>query len=84
VTSPQLHRIHHSRLLEHRDKNFAAYFPVWDLVFGTYFHPKWDEYPATGVHDEKDVERLADALVLPFREWSRMFHNWRNGRLRSS
>jgi sterol desaturase/sphingolipid hydroxylase (fatty acid hydroxylase superfamily) len=32
---PVGHRIHHSPLPEHRDKNFASIFPIWDLLFGT-------------------------------------------------
>jgi len=35
--SSQTHRIHHSRLPEHLDKNFAAFFPLWDVIFGTYY-----------------------------------------------
>ncbi|PCK78907.1 sterol desaturase family protein, partial [Rhizobium sophoriradicis] len=29
--------IHHSRVREHHDKNFANYFPIWDHLFGTYY-----------------------------------------------
>jgi sterol desaturase/sphingolipid hydroxylase (fatty acid hydroxylase superfamily) len=35
--SPTGHRIHHSALPEHKDKNFGALFPVWDWIFGTYY-----------------------------------------------
>jgi sterol desaturase/sphingolipid hydroxylase (fatty acid hydroxylase superfamily) len=48
-TSSQTHRIHHSRLPEHHDKNFVAFFPLWDVLFGTYYAPKWNEFPPTGV-----------------------------------
>ena len=72
VTSPQLHRVHHSCLLEHRDKNFSAFVPIWDVLFGTYFFPRRDEYPPTGVHDEQDVRSVAAAILLPFREWWHM------------
>jgi sterol desaturase/sphingolipid hydroxylase (fatty acid hydroxylase superfamily) len=75
--SPQLHRIHHSRLPEHHDKNYAGFFPILDVVFGTYYHPRRDEYPSTGVHDEKEVRRFRDSLFLPLREWWRMFRDWR-------
>ena len=49
LVSPQLHRIHHSIYPEHRDKNFASLFPVWDIIFGTYYHPHSNEYPPTGI-----------------------------------
>ncbi len=35
--SPMGHRIHHSALPEHKDKNFGFIFPVWDWMFGTYY-----------------------------------------------
>ena len=37
VYSPLGHRIHHSTLPEHKDKNLGALFPVWDWMFGTYY-----------------------------------------------
>ena len=35
LCGPQVHRIHHSRLSEHQNKNFASYMPIWDVLFGT-------------------------------------------------
>jgi sterol desaturase/sphingolipid hydroxylase (fatty acid hydroxylase superfamily) len=66
---PQVHRIHHSRLPEHFDRNFAAFFPIWDVIFGTYYHPHPDEFPPTGVAGEPEVTTLRDAACLPFRTW---------------
>jgi len=80
LVSPQFHRIHHSRLPEHHDKNFAGYFPILDVIFGTYYHPRPNEYPPTGVPDEKEVESFAHSLVLPLHEWWRMFCSWRQRR----
>jgi sterol desaturase/sphingolipid hydroxylase (fatty acid hydroxylase superfamily) len=77
---PQGHRIHHSRLHEHLDKNFAAYFPVWDALFGTYHHPAHDEFPPTGVHDEPDIDSFSETLILPFRAWRKIFLEWRGRR----
>jgi sterol desaturase/sphingolipid hydroxylase (fatty acid hydroxylase superfamily) len=66
--SPQLHRIHHSTEPQHSDKNFAAYFPVWDVLFGTYYAPAKNEYPPTGVKgvEIKTVTKLA---TYPFSQW---------------
>jgi sterol desaturase/sphingolipid hydroxylase (fatty acid hydroxylase superfamily) len=36
IASPQYHRIHHSVLPQHRNKNLAIIFPIWDHLFGTY------------------------------------------------
>jgi len=71
LTSPQWHRIHHSIRPEHRDKNFAVWFPIWDVLFGTAYVPKPDEYPETGVEDV-EVSSLAGAFLLPFVGWYRM------------
>jgi sterol desaturase/sphingolipid hydroxylase (fatty acid hydroxylase superfamily) len=68
VTSPQYHRIHHSILPEHRDRNFAVWFPVWDILFGTAWRPRAGEYPPTGV-DGVAVTTLTGALLLPFVRW---------------
>lgn len=37
VLSPVGHRIHHSPLPEHWDRNFSNYTPFWDRLFGTYY-----------------------------------------------
>ncbi|HUK08827.1 MAG TPA: sterol desaturase family protein [Stellaceae bacterium] len=43
------HRIHHSVRDEHRSRNFAAFFPIWDRIFGTLHMPKCGEYPPVGL-----------------------------------
>lgn len=76
IVCPQVHRIHHSRLPEHKDKNFAQAFPIWDILFGTYCHPVRDEFAPVGVEGEKEVQSLAEHALLPFREWHRMARDW--------
>jgi sterol desaturase/sphingolipid hydroxylase (fatty acid hydroxylase superfamily) len=44
IVSPVFHRWHHSREREAWDKNFANLFPVWDILFGTYYMPR-GRYP---------------------------------------
>jgi sterol desaturase/sphingolipid hydroxylase (fatty acid hydroxylase superfamily) len=78
--SPQLHRIHHSRLPEHHDKNYAGYFPILDVIFGTYYHPGGDEYPPTGVLGESDVKSFRESLFFPLREWWKMLRAWHQER----
>lgn len=69
---PQLHRIHHSNLTEHHDKNFAAFFPIFDILFGTYYKPRPGMYPTTGLGDGEDLNNLMRASVAPFRAWASM------------
>ena len=80
LCSPQMHRVHHSRLPEHQNKNYASVFSILDVLFGTYYHPRRDEFPPTGVPGEKDVRTMSEALTLPFREWWQQLSAWRRGR----
>ncbi len=68
LSSPQYHRIHHSLEPEHRDKNFAVWFPIYDVLFGTAHRPKLGEFPETGVVGV-EVATLSDAFMLPFDRW---------------
>lgn len=70
ITSPATHRIHHSIELQDRDRNFAALFPVWDCVFGTYNPPRRGEWPATGVTGIRETG-IVHAMLAPFTQWSR-------------
>jgi sterol desaturase/sphingolipid hydroxylase (fatty acid hydroxylase superfamily) len=71
LAGPQLHRLHHSLKPEHRNVNFAAFFPIWDVLFGTYVRPKSDEWPDTGTHDGVDLNQFPRALYSPFTRWVR-------------
>ncbi|CCQ62422.1 sterol desaturase family protein [Crocosphaera watsonii] len=73
ITGPQYHRLHHSFQPEHLDKNFAAFFPLWDIVFKTYYHPRRDEFPPTGLTTGEVYNNLWEASLLPFREWLSSF-----------
>ena len=84
VDGPQVHRIHHSKLPEHFDRNFAAFFPIWDVIFGTYYHPGRGEFPPTGVTGEPQVTTLREAAWLPFRTWWRASPHLRTPRLNKS
>lgn len=72
VGNPQNHRIHHSRLPEHTDKNFAQLFPLWDVIFGTYHWPRGDEYPPTGLSDGEHINTVGKSLIYPFLSWKKM------------
>jgi sterol desaturase/sphingolipid hydroxylase (fatty acid hydroxylase superfamily) len=67
LVSPQVHRIHHSRLARHRDRNYALFFPAIDRLFGTWYEPAPDEYPPTGLADGGAYDGVAAGLLSPFR-----------------
>jgi sterol desaturase/sphingolipid hydroxylase (fatty acid hydroxylase superfamily) len=75
--TPQVHRIHHSYLPQHHDRNFAFVFPMWDVLFGTYYQPKWNEFPPTGVPGETEITSFWDAQVFTVREWRKYFREKR-------
>jgi sterol desaturase/sphingolipid hydroxylase (fatty acid hydroxylase superfamily) len=64
LVTPQSHRVHHSIEPRHRDRNFGTLFTIWDRLFGT-LYPHYDEYPDTGVDDERfPLERHVGGLAL--------------------
>ncbi len=69
LVGPQYHRIHHSFLPEHIDRNFAVFFPIWDMAFGTYVTPRRHEFPATGLDSGETYDDLWLGFILPLREW---------------
>jgi len=71
ITGPQYHRIHHSIESEHVNKNYAAFFPVWDWIFGTFWRPVRGEWPAAGLVDTDGVWNLGEILFSPFIGWWR-------------
>lgn len=78
VTSPNQHRLHHSTLSRHRDKNFATYFSIFDVIFGTYREPE-REAPPTGLDTGERYPTLRSAFLQPFRDWWAMLPS-RTGR----
>jgi sterol desaturase/sphingolipid hydroxylase (fatty acid hydroxylase superfamily) len=70
LANPRTHRIHHSNSPEHFNKNFAAFFPMWDVIFGTYFAP--DKRSITCGLSDKKITTVSEALLGPFLEWARM------------
>lgn len=69
VCGPQLHRIHHSIERHHQNKNFAQFFPVIDILFGTYYAPSRDEFPATGTPTLASDAFYLQTLIRPFTSW---------------
>ncbi len=61
INSPAYHRRHHSALPEHYDSNFAALFPIFDVIAGSYHRPRG--MPPTGL--ERQPESLGDLALWP-------------------
>jgi sterol desaturase/sphingolipid hydroxylase (fatty acid hydroxylase superfamily) len=67
INHPQYHRIHHSLLPQHRDKNFCKLLPVIDVLLGTAWIPAADEFPPTGLASRDKPATIADGILWPFR-----------------
>jgi len=71
VVTPEMHRVHHSRVVNETNSNFGFNMPWWDYLLGTY-----RDQPAAGhegmtiglsqFRDERQAERLHNMLLLPF------------------
>jgi sterol desaturase/sphingolipid hydroxylase (fatty acid hydroxylase superfamily) len=71
-STPQYHWIHHSKLPQHQDTNFAIWLPLFDKLFGSYYHPAVDEYPPTGLSSGEKIETVWDGQAGPMIAWWRM------------
>jgi len=72
-TGPQYHRIHHSIEFRHLGRNYAAFFPVWDWVFGTYWRPAKGEWPESGLPETNGVWGFKEVVFSPFVGWWQRF-----------
>lgn len=59
------HRIHHSIEPHHYDKNFAAFFPIWDILFKTICLPVHNEFPKVGLTSESQPKTIKEYLFHP-------------------
>ncbi len=69
LTGPQMHRIHHSNQAQHQGKNFAQFFPIIDMIFGTYYRPAKHEYPTTGTPHLPTDASLFTVMIRPVKTW---------------
>lgn len=67
INNPQYHRIHHSVEPQHWNKNFCQMLPLFDILFGTVWNPRKDEFPQTGLIPGEKATGVLDGLVWPFR-----------------
>jgi len=65
ISSPTFHRWHHTSEPEGIDRNYATMFPIWDLLFGTFYLP--DRQPERyGVKDNSVPESFLGQMLHPF------------------
>ena len=73
---PAHHQIHHSCKPQHINKNMAFMFPIWDILFGTYYLPDEKEEMTFGIGDgsESMYRSYLSIYWLPFKHaYHRLF-----------
>lgn len=63
LTDNRYHFVHHSRDPRHHHANFAAGFPLWDYLFGTYRKPPPGLVAETGLNDRLPPATFREHLV---------------------
>jgi sterol desaturase/sphingolipid hydroxylase (fatty acid hydroxylase superfamily) len=66
LAGPVFHRWHHTALDRGGSKNFAGTFPIWDLMFGTFYMPEKELPDGYGIDDEHFPGSFGKQLVYPF------------------
>ncbi len=64
--TPNMHKVHHSRLQPETDSNYANIFSVWDRIFGTYRGHVEFATLRYGLDDLSDRATFAGLLRMPF------------------
>jgi sterol desaturase/sphingolipid hydroxylase (fatty acid hydroxylase superfamily) len=65
IVTPNYHRLHHSKLLEHSDSNYASFLTIWDWIGRSQAYPEAPEAIHLGV--DQPVRNDAVSLVMmPF------------------
>lgn len=66
--SPVFHRWHHTTQKEGLDKNFAPTFPLFDVMFGTFYMPEGKLPEHYGIKGSKIPEDFVGQIIYPFKE----------------
>jgi sterol desaturase/sphingolipid hydroxylase (fatty acid hydroxylase superfamily) len=74
VVTPNMHKVHHSRLQQETDSNYANIFSVWDRMFGTYTRQVDFGTLRYGL-DDIHARHLRELLMMPFSRVRVAFEN---------
>lgn len=66
LASPVFHRWHHGPANEGGSSNFAPTFPIWDVMFGTFYMPEGKLPQTFGVDDPDYPETYIGQIIYPF------------------
>ncbi len=66
LASPVFHRWHHTASDRGGNKNFAGTFPIWDVLFGTWYMPANELPDAYGVDEADFPQGFGAQMLYPF------------------
>ncbi|MFD2176075.1 sterol desaturase family protein [Veronia pacifica] len=72
IMTPQQHSIHHAMNKEYMDKNFGAWFSIWDQMFGTF------QLKISGVEEVYGVTQPVETwnpIKIDFMHWTKMMRD---------
>ena len=66
LAGPIFHRWHHTLPDRGGNMNFAGTFPIWDMLFGTFYMPENELPDAYGIADKSFPEGFGAQMLYPF------------------
>jgi sterol desaturase/sphingolipid hydroxylase (fatty acid hydroxylase superfamily) len=66
IASPAFHRWHHEMDKKAWGKNYAGLFPIYDVIFGTFYVPS-KQPKEFGIYGERMTENFMGQMLYPFR-----------------
>lgn len=66
LTTPQYHHWHHSDKEEAKDINYAINLPVIDMLFGTFYLPRYDWPDSYGIQGNPVPRGIVKQFLYPF------------------
>jgi len=68
IAGPVFHRWHHTAANRGGSSNFAGIFPIWDLLFVTFYMPENELPDAYGIDDQSFPESFGAQMLYPFQQ----------------
>jgi sterol desaturase/sphingolipid hydroxylase (fatty acid hydroxylase superfamily) len=72
LVTPEMHRIHHSRIPRETDSNYSFSLSCWDRIFGTYTEKSYNPQQTMEIGLDKfrkpDDQRFSKLLLQPFQK----------------
>lgn len=62
----ELHRWHHSKIIEESNTNYGNNLIIWDVIFGTFFLPKNRDVASIGVYNAAYPKDYIGQIKAPF------------------